>query len=96
MATAGLYVEQHQSPAGYLIRIHTGQRGAPAVDIDVQGGFLTIRTGAAEGAAGGTGMPVQQVAWATRWIALPTDANVAAMQMQWGDGVAEIFIPRGR
>jgi hypothetical protein len=33
--------------------------------------------------------------YATQSIALPADANVAAMQMQRDDGLVEIFIPRG-
>ena len=96
MPTADLYVEQNQSPAGYQIRVRTGQPGTPAVDIDVQGGFLTIQSRSVAGNTGGAGMNMQQDGWATRWVALATDANVAAMQVQWGDGVVEIFIPRDR
>ena len=92
---SGLFVEQNQIPAGYQIRVHTGQSGPPMVDISVQGGFLTIssRTGGSVGVGGG--MQMQQAGSASQSIALPADANVAAMQMQRGDGVVEIFIPRG-
>ena len=96
MTTAGLYVQQNEIPAGYQIRVHTGQLDTPALDIGVQGGFLTIRTRSLTRAGGGNGMPMQQLGWATQSISLPTDANVAAMQLQQGDGVVEIFIPRGR
>jgi hypothetical protein len=89
-------VEQNQSPAGHLIRIRTGQPGTPAVEFGVQGGFLTIQSRATADTKGGMGMPAQQVGWATQWIALAADADVAAMQVHWGDGIVEIFIPRDR
>jgi hypothetical protein len=95
MPTTGLYVEQNETPAGYLIRVLTGQPGAPTVDIGVQGGFLTIRSRAMTSVGGGA-MQMHQSGWASQSLALPADANVAAMQMQRGDGVVEIFIPRGR
>jgi hypothetical protein len=41
-------------------------------------------------------MQMRQSGWMIHSILLPVDANVAAMQMQRGDGVVEIFIPRGR
>ena len=95
MPTTGLHVEQNETPAGYLIRVLTGQPGAPTVDIGVQGGFLTIRSRSLT-SAGGNAMQMHQSGWATQSISLPAGANVAAMQMQRGDGVVEIFIPRGR
>ena len=91
---SGLFVEQSQTPAGYQIRVHTGQSGPPMVDISTQGGFLTMRSHSAGGVGDG-GMQMQQAGWASQSIALPADANVAAMQMQRGDGVVQIFIPRG-
>ena len=94
MSTAGLHIEQNQSPAGYLIRVRTGQPGTPAVNIDVQGGFLMIQSGSSAGTTGGTGVQMQQFGWASQWISLPADANAAAMRVQWGDGVVEIFFPR--
>jgi hypothetical protein len=95
MPTTGLYVQQNETPAGYQIRVHTGEPGVPAVDIGVQGGFLTIRSHPATKAAGGM-LSMQQAGWATQSISLPADANVAAMQIQRCDGLVEIFIPRGR
>ncbi len=95
MPAAGLFVQQSQTPAGYQIRVHTGEPGAPTVDIGVQGGFLTIRRHAATNAADGM-MSMHQAGWATQSISLPADANIAAMQMQRSDGLVEIFIPRGR
>jgi len=92
--TGGLYVQQNEILAGYYIRVHTGQPGAPAVDIAVQDGFLTIRTHSTGG--GGNAMQMQHSGWSTQAISLPADANVSAMQMQRGNGVVEIFIPRGR
>ncbi len=93
MQSGGLSVQQDQTPAGYRIRVFTGQAGAPMPDIGVQGGVLTIRS---QSATGGNGMPMYQSGWAMQSIALPADAQVAAMQMQRGDGVVDIFIPRGR
>ena len=95
MPTTGLFVQQNQTPAGYQIRVHTGEPGAPTVDIGVQGGFLTIRSHSATNAGGGM-MSMQQAGWATQSISLPADANIAAMQIQRSDGLVEIFIPRGR
>jgi hypothetical protein len=95
MPTGGLYVQQNEIPTGYQIRIYTGQPGTPVVDIGVQGGFLTVRSHSTTSAPSGTAMQMQQAGWSTQSISLPADANVAAMQMQRGDGVVEIFIPRG-
>lgn len=95
MPTTGLFVEQNETPAGYLIRVRTGQPGAPNVDIGVQGGFLTIRSHSMT-SAGANAMQMQQSGWSTQSITLPADANIAAMQIQRGDGVTEIFIPRSR
>ena len=95
MPMSGLYVEQEQTPAGYLIRVRTGESGAPAVDIRAQGGFLTVSRQSAVAGSGGPGMQMHQSGFATQSLALPADANVAAMQMQRGDGLVEIFIPRG-
>lgn len=92
--TGGLYVQQNEVPAGYQIRVHTGQPGLPAVDISVQGGVLMIRS-RSFAVGGGNAMQTQQSGWSIHSIFLPADANVAAMQMQRGDGVVEIFIPRG-
>ncbi len=94
--SAGLFVEQSQSPAGYLIRVRTGQPGTPALDIGVEGGVLMIQSRSMAGASGGASMQMQQVGWATQWVSLAFDADVAAMQVQWGDGIVEIFIPRRR
>jgi hypothetical protein len=95
MPTTGLFVQQSQTPAGYQIRVYTGEPGAPMVDIGVQGGFLNIRSQSATNAAGGS-MSMHQAGWASQSISLPADANVAAMQIQRSDGLVEIFIPRGR
>jgi len=92
--TAGLYVQQNEVPAGYQIRVHTGQPGLPAVDVSVQGGVLMIRS-RTSAVGGGNAMQMQQSGWSSHAIFLPADANVAAMQMQRGDGVVQIFIPRG-
>jgi len=92
--TAGLYVQQNEVPAGYQIRVHTGQPGLPAVDVSVQGGALMIRS-RSSAVGGGNAMQMQQSGWSSHAIFLPADANVAAMQMQRGDGVVQIFIPRG-
>jgi hypothetical protein len=94
MPTGGLYVLQNEVPAGYQIRVRTGQPGLPAVDISVQGGVLMIRS-RSSAVGGGNAMQTQQSGWSIHSIFLPADANVAAMQMQRGDGVVEIFIPRG-
>ena len=94
MPTSGLYVEQSQSPAGYLIRVRTGQGATPAIDLDVEGGFLKIQSRSFAGAGAGAGMQMQQAGWSTQWISLAADADVTAMQVQWGDGVVQIFIPR--
>jgi HSP20 family molecular chaperone IbpA len=91
----GLYVQQNEVPAGYQIRVHTGQMGLPVVDISVQGNLLVIRSQSST-TGGGNAMQMNQSGWSNQSISLPADANVAAMQMQRGNGVVEIFIPRGR
>lgn len=96
MPTTGLSVEQSQSPAGYLIRVRTGRGATPAIDLDVEGGFLKIQSRSMTGTGAAGGMQMQQVGWSTQWISLAADADVPAMQVQWGDGVVEIFIPRRR
>ena len=95
MPMGGLYVQQNEVPAGYQIRVHTGQPGLPVVDISVQGGLLVIRS-QSSATGGGNAMQISQSGWSNQSISLPADANVAAMQMQRGNGVVEIFIPRGR
>ena len=95
MPMGGLYVQQNEVPAGYQIRVHTGQPGLPVVDISVQGGLLVIRS-QSSATGGGNAMQMNQSGWSNQSISLPADANVAAMQMQRGNGVVEIFIPRGR
>lgn len=96
MRTGGLYVQQNETPTGYVIHAYTGRPGAPAVDISAQGGFLTIRSHSmADAGGGGVPMQMQRDGWTAQWISLPGDANVAAMRIQRGDGVVGIFIPRG-
>jgi hypothetical protein len=95
MPMGGLSVQQNEVPAGYQIRVHTGQPGLPVVDISVQGGLLVIRS-QSSATGGGNAMQMNQSGWSSQSISLPADANVAAMQMQRGNGVVEIFIPRGR
>jgi len=94
MSNGGLYVQHNEVPAGYQIRVTSGQPEFTGIDISVQGGFLIIRGHSAFGA--GNPMQMRQSGWMIHSILLPVDANVAAMQMQRGDGVVEIFIPRGR
>ena len=91
---SGLFVQQGETPAGYQILVQTGQPGAPTIDIGVQGGVLTIRTQAQQANSGAGNAMQMQSGWSTRMITLPPDANFAAMQMQRGNGVVEIFIPR--
>jgi len=95
MPMSGLYVQQAEVPAGYQIRVHTGQPGLPAVDIGVENGFLVIRSQTST-TGGGNAMQMNQSGWSNQSISLPADANVSAMQMQRGNGVVEIFIPRVR
>jgi hypothetical protein len=75
--------------------VHTGQPGLPVVDISVQGSLLVIRSQSST-TGGGNPMQMNQSGWSNQSISLPADANIAAMQMQRGNGVVEIFIPRGR
>ncbi len=96
MPTSGLYVEQRQSPAGYLIRVRTGRGATPAIDLNVEGGVLKIQSRSMTGAGAGGDLQMQQTGWSTQWVSLAADADVPAMQVQWGDGVVEIFIPRRR
>ena len=95
MPMGGLYVQQNEVPAGYQIRVQTGQPGLPVVDISVDGSLLVIRS-QSSAIGGGNAMYMNQSGWSNQSISLPADANVAAMQMQRGNGVVEIFIPRGR
>lgn len=82
MPTSGLYVEQNETPAGYMIRIRHAPAGLPSIEVDAAGRSLTISSRSMTG-------------WSTQSISLPGDANVAGMQKQTGDGVVVIFIPRG-
>jgi hypothetical protein len=91
----GLYIEQGEVPAGYQIRVHTGQPGLPAVDISVQGSLLVIRS-QTSASGGGNAMQMGQSGWSNQSISLPADANVSAMQMERGIGGVQIFIPRRR
>jgi hypothetical protein len=84
---SGLYVEQAQSPAGYQVRVYSGQPAAQDIRIGAEGGALVVRRVSA-------GWGGQQAGWMTQWVALPADANLAAMRMRRGNGVLEIFIPR--
>ena len=95
--TAGLYVEQSQSPAGYNVRVYSGHPTAEDVTITVEGGALVIRRGSsASSSLSGGSMQTFRTGWSTQLVALPADANVAAMRMQRGNGVLDIFIPRAR
>ena len=96
MSASGLYLEQNETPVGYMIRVRTGQNPAPAVDISVQDGFLMIRNRSVTGPGGGIPLQMRQTSWTTQWISLPEDANVAAMKIKPGAGVVDIFIPRFR
>ena len=81
--TSGLYVEQNETPAGYTIRVRHATARVPSIEVDAAGRSLTISSRSMTG-------------WSTQSISLPGDADVAGMQMQPGDGVVMIFIPRGR
>ena len=90
----GLFVEQSQSPAGYSIRVHSGQQGAQDIAIRIEGSALIIRRHSAACAVG-TPLQMQQAGWTTQLIALPADANVTATRIARRlDGI-DIFIPRG-
>lgn len=91
---SGLFVEQSQSPAGYSIRVHSGQQGTQDIDIRIEGGALIISRHSAAGTAG-TPMQMHQAGWTTRLIALAADANVAAMRVARRIDGIDIFIPRG-
>ena len=91
---SSLHVEQTQTPLGYYVRVNTGQQGLREVDVNVAGNVLVIRSRSVVD----TGIPLQmqQAGWMTQWLSLPADTDLAAMRMQRGDGVIEIFIPRIR
>jgi hypothetical protein len=91
-----LFVEQSQSPAGYRIRVYSGQPLAGDVNISIEGGALIIRQSSSASTAVGSPVQTYQSGWSSQLVALPADANVAAMQMQRGNGMVEIFIPRFR
>lgn len=95
MPMSGLYIQQAEFPVGYQIRVHTGQPGIPAVDIGVEGGFLVIRRQTAV-TGGGNAMQMIQSGWSNQSIFLPADANISAMQIERGNGMVDIFIPRVR
>lgn len=91
---SGLFVEQSQSPAGYSIRVQGGQQGAQDIGIRIEGSVLIVRRHSAACAVG-TPLQMQQAGWTTQLIALPADANLAAMRVARRlDGI-DIFIPRG-
>jgi hypothetical protein len=92
----GLYVEQSQSPFGYSVRVSTGHHAAEDVSITVEGGALVIRRSLADGTHAGGPKQTIRSSWFTQLVALPADANFAAMQMQRGNGIVDIYIPRVR
>ena len=87
-------MEQTETPLGYYARVNTGQQSLCEVDVNVAGNELVIRSRSAVD----TGMPLQmqQAGWRTQQLSLPANTGLAAMRMQRGDGVVEIFIPRVR
>jgi len=91
---SGLFVEQSQSPAGYSIRVHTGQQGAQDLDMRIEGGALIIRRHHAARAVRAP-LQMQQAGWMTQLIALPADANVGAMRVAPRIDGIDIFIPSG-
>jgi hypothetical protein len=94
--TSGLYVEQFQSPVGYSVRVYTGHPTAEDVGITVEGGALVIRRIPSTETHSRGPMQAFHSSWSTQFVALPADANIAAMRMQRGNGMVGIFIPRAR
>ena len=72
--------------------MYTGLQGLHEADFDPAGSVRAIRS------AVDTGMPLQmrQAGRRTQRLSLPADTGLAAMRMQRGDGVVEIFTPRVR
>ncbi len=93
---SGLFVEQSQSPAGYSVRIRTGQTGLQDIEVGLEGRILVIKQREASRTAAGVPMWMQKSGWTTRWVSLPEDANVGALRMLRNGDLIEIFVPRVR
>lgn len=92
--SGGTYVEQSQSPSGYHIRVYVSGGRSGNLQISVEAGAIIVRS--SEGVAASGQFQMQQSGWSTRWLALPADANLAAMRLSRGEDGVEIFVPRFR
>lgn len=92
--TSGVFVEQSQNQFGYQIRVHTPDSHTSNLDISAQDGVIAINSRRSSQAGPGGPAQMQQSGWTTRWITLPTDANLGAIRMSRTGNVVEIFVPR--